>query len=257
MAVTLLTNLPSPANQATFETYATNIWPQLNTSLTEFNNDVALLNLNSTASTSTTSVALGTGSKSLTVQTGKSYLKNMPVRIASTATLGAYMDGYVDTYTSGTGALVVNVVGFLGSGTLASWNVYLSPSLTYSALLNDLLVTGVNKKIGYGTGAGLTYTQATSKSTAVAVTTRTGVITMNNASLAANTKITFLVSLTGLTNNEHALVSLRGGFANQESYIVTSRATSGGFQVILWNTSAGALAEAVEVLYTIVSGSAS
>lgn len=255
MAVDLLINLPVP-NEPGFNDNATNIWPQFNTSIGQLNADIAAMNLNATTSTSTSSVAIGTGTKTFTVQTGKSYVKNMPIRIASTATLGAYMDGYVDTYSGST--LTVNVVGVGGSGTLASWNVFLSPALTYNALLNDLFITGLGKRLGYSTGAGLTYTQGagSGKQTAVAVTSMTGVVTMNASSLAANAKATFLITNAAFNNNTLAVVGVRGGVANEQSYQVSWRATSGGVQIILWNTSGGALAEAVEIMYAIVQGSA-
>lgn len=78
----------------------------------------------STQATSTTSLAIGTGSKALTVQTGKNFLIGMPVRIAYSET--AYMDGEVSAYTSGTGALTVLVASVAGSGTYADWDVFLT-----------------------------------------------------------------------------------------------------------------------------------
>jgi hypothetical protein len=78
------------------------------------------------SSTSTTSVVVGTGSKSLTVQTNKPYQVGTPLRIANTAAPSTiWMDGVVTAYTAGTGALVVNVVGFAGSGTLTAWSINL------------------------------------------------------------------------------------------------------------------------------------
>lgn len=74
--------------------------------------------------TSTSSVVIGTGSKSLTIETGKSFVAGMPVRIGDTAAPNTnFMDGNVTSYNSGTGALVVNVTGTQGSGTFTSWSV--------------------------------------------------------------------------------------------------------------------------------------
>jgi len=267
MSLTPLVNLPSPSDPANFAAEADNfLTVQLPNLVTEWNTDIALFNNQDTRSTSTTSLLIGLGSKSLTVGTGKMYQPNMSIRIAHTSTANAFMEGLVTSYNSTTGALVVNVL-FVGTatGTLNSWNTFLVPlglsgdntSITsLTGLTGDVQTSGATAKIGYKAGAGNTYNQSGNKTTGVTVTTRTGVITMNNASLAANAKVTFTVTLTGLTNNEHALVNIRGGFANQENYSVYSRATSGGFQVILWNTSAGALGEAVEILYSIYTGSA-
>lgn len=77
-----------------------------------------------TQATSVTSLTVGLGSRSLTVQTAKNFVVGMPVRIANSASI--WMDGIVTAYTTGTGALVVNVTLISGSGTLAAWSVFLA-----------------------------------------------------------------------------------------------------------------------------------
>lgn len=79
-----------------------------------------------TNATSTTSVAIGLGAKSLTIQTGKDIVVGMSVKVASTASPTNWMHGDVTSYNSGTGALGVNVTTINGSGTLAAWTVSLS-----------------------------------------------------------------------------------------------------------------------------------
>jgi hypothetical protein len=73
----------------------------------------------STNGTSTTSVAIGTGSKSFTTQTGLGYQVGMTLRLAFDSV--NYMTGDVTSYNTGTGALVVNVTSVVGSGTRTSW----------------------------------------------------------------------------------------------------------------------------------------
>lgn len=111
--------------------------------------------------TSTTSLAVGTGSKSLTTQTGKNFQIGQSVRIASTASPANYMDGQVTSYTSGTGALVVNVTAVGGTGTLAAWTISLSPGAgSYATLTgaetltNKTLTTPVLSGTASGTTAG-------------------------------------------------------------------------------------------------------
>jgi hypothetical protein len=94
------------------------------------------VNAPGTSATSTTSLAIATGSKSLTVQTGKSFVVGQWVTITSTASPANWMHGQITAYTSGTGALVVNVAMVGGSGTIASWTVALSaPSVSGNAVL--------------------------------------------------------------------------------------------------------------------------
>jgi hypothetical protein len=82
--------------------------------------EVAPTNFNST---STTSLAIGTGSKSLTVQTAKLYYVGQFVGLFSTASPTNFMLGQVTSYDQGTGALVVNVTTTSGAGTIAAWTV--------------------------------------------------------------------------------------------------------------------------------------
>lgn len=75
-------------------------------------------------STSATSVAIGTGSKSFTTDTGKAYQAGDNIRITSDADPTVnWMHGAVTSYDSGTGALVVDVTSTGGSGTLSDWTL--------------------------------------------------------------------------------------------------------------------------------------
>ena len=71
--------------------------------------------------TSTTSLAIGTGSKSLTMTTGKSFTVQSNVTLVYDS--ANYMSGRVTSYDSGTGAMVVLIDYSVGSGTYASWSI--------------------------------------------------------------------------------------------------------------------------------------
>lgn len=79
-----------------------------------------------TTATSTTSLAIGTGAKALTIQTGKQIVIGTWLAIANTAAPANWMAGQVTAYDSGTGALTVNVLVTGGAGTFAAWTVSLS-----------------------------------------------------------------------------------------------------------------------------------
>ena len=85
-----------------------------------------------TSATSTTSLAVGTGSKSLTVETGKDLVVGMAVMIVSTVSPSNWMHGIITSYTTGTGALVVTVDTISGSGTITAWTVSISAPLAPS-----------------------------------------------------------------------------------------------------------------------------
>lgn len=76
------------------------------------------------AASSTTSLAIGTGSKAFTTQAALAYTVGARVRASSAANGANYMEGLVTGY-SGT-TLTVNVTRTGGSGTLSDWNVNLA-----------------------------------------------------------------------------------------------------------------------------------
>lgn len=76
--------------------------------------------------TSTTSLTLGTGSMTLTTQTGLAYVAGSRIRVANTADTRLWMEGVVTSYTSGTGSLTFTSELFVGTGTLSSWTLSLA-----------------------------------------------------------------------------------------------------------------------------------
>lgn len=72
-----------------------------------------------TSTTSTSSVLIGTGSKTFTVPAALGFVIGMTLRIANTS--ANFMTGEVTSYTSTT--LVMNITAVGGSGTFASWNI--------------------------------------------------------------------------------------------------------------------------------------
>jgi hypothetical protein len=84
------------------------------------------INAPGTSATSTTSLTLSTGSKTLTIQTGKAFAVGQFVVLASAANVANYMHGQIAAHNTGTGTLTVNVGTFTGTGTFADWLVALT-----------------------------------------------------------------------------------------------------------------------------------
>ena len=78
-----------------------------------------------TQATSVTSMSIGTGSKPFTLQqTGKNFVVGQWVTISRTSDpANTYMVGAITSFTSGTGAIVVNVVTSNGTGSFSGWSV--------------------------------------------------------------------------------------------------------------------------------------
>jgi len=108
------------------------------------------INAPATQSTSTTSLTIGTGTKSLTIQADKSLVVGMSLKIASTSSPTNWMVGDITSYTSGTGALSVSVSGIQGTGTFSNWTVSLAStvaslnSFTADSLSTPRLINGVS-----------------------------------------------------------------------------------------------------------------
>jgi len=84
--------------------------------------------------TSTTSLLIGTGSKSFTTQASRGFAVGQVVRITSNANVANYMQGQVTAYDTVTGAMTVSAATVGGSGTFADWSiaVYLETRLLIS-----------------------------------------------------------------------------------------------------------------------------
>jgi hypothetical protein len=89
--------------------------------------------------TSTTSLAIETGSKSLTTQTGLAYVVGSYVRLVSAADVANYMEGTVSAYNSGTGAMTISVGATGGSGTHIDWNLSLAGKLGETQSIDTLI----------------------------------------------------------------------------------------------------------------------
>lgn len=102
--------------------------------------------------TSSTSVTVGTGSKSFTASTGRSWVAGGYVLVFRTSVPSTYMLGRVTSYTSGTGALVVDVTGTSGSGTITDWTITTAgpqgSAGSVATMVGSALTTGTNLGTG-------------------------------------------------------------------------------------------------------------
>lgn len=109
-------------------------------------------------------------------------------------------------------------------------------------------------EIGYAAAAQGTVTQATSKSTGVTLNKSMGRITMNNASLAGGAAVTFTLTNSNISANDVVMVSVSGGGTAGAYWPYVSSQASGSAVIGLWNSTGGALAEAVIINFAIIHG---
>jgi len=106
--------------------------------------------------------------------------------------------------------------------------------------------------IGYATGAGGTVTQITSKATGVTLSKMCGTITTHAASLAANTAVSFVLTNTVLAATDNMILNIVGG-TNGAYCLGLDAVAAGSCTITLRNLTAGAIAEAVTIRFTILN----
>lgn len=111
----------------------------------------------------------------------------------------------------------------------------------------DVTVTGPGG-LGYGTGSGGQVTQTTSKGTAVTLNKTNGRIITDAAALAAGASVSFLVNTTALAGMDNVIATPVNGAYRCATYINGA----GSFGVVLTNTTAGSLSEAVWINFAII-----
>ena len=204
------------------------------------------INLGSQPITTTGTISSGaitsTGSISaLSVTTG-TLTTTSPIALPSdpTTALQATTKQYVDN----ADALKVNKGGDTMTGSLTVNNTIQSNS--------TIFVNGNSSKIGYDTGAGGTTTQgAGSKANQVILNRPTGTVVTSNASLAANTTVTFTLINTVIESADIVIVShISDGALG--SYNIASEPLAGKVNIIIRNVTAAALAEALTLRFIVL-----
>jgi hypothetical protein len=114
--------------------------------------------------------------------------------------------------------------------------------------------TGV---LGFGTGAGGTVTQATSKSTGVTLNTNTGQITLNNAALASATAVGFTLTNSMIGANDLVFVCILSGATLNSYDAFVDVVAPGSCHIYLRNFSGGSLSEAVVLAFAVIKGTQS
>jgi hypothetical protein len=108
-------------------------------------------------------------------------------------------------------------------------------------------------EIGYATAAQGAVTQATDKSTGVTLNKSSGQITMNAASLAATTNVTFTLTNNLLSAKDVLILNVTNGTSGAYNAWVSSMG-AGSATITLRNISASPLAEAVIINFAIIHG---
>lgn len=107
-------------------------------------------------------------------------------------------------------------------------------------------------QLGYTTAAQGAVTQATDKSTAVTLNTSAGRITMNNASLASATNVTFTLNNSLISANDILILNVGSGATAGAYNCWVSGLGAGTATITLRNISGGSLSEAVVINFALI-----
>lgn len=107
-------------------------------------------------------------------------------------------------------------------------------------------------ELGYTAAAQGAVTQATDKSTAVTLNRSAGRITMNAASLAATTNVSFTFNNSLISSNDILVLNISGGATVAAYNLWVNSMGAGTSSITLRNTTAGPLSEAVIINYALI-----
>jgi len=178
--------------------------------------------------------------------------------IASGGTVTAQIVAYGSGYCYITASPTVS----LSYGTNTNTPVYFnqnSANVGYIDTSKNWLLSNSTGAWGYGTGAGGTVTQATSKSTAVTLNKPSGQITMNNAPLAAGGLIEFQLINNLISNKDTVIVNpVAGTYAGSAATYHVSAVSGAGFAyIVITNQSGTSYSEAFKINFSVIKGAIS
>lgn len=210
-------------------------------------------------------------SGNLTIQAAlKLFLRDSNVFLHSDTANNAILQALTNLVIKGLSTTTIGVVGDteVGDGTLRQLrpNTTLKIDLgSLTKMFNDCFFatltttgsiksTGTTGGVGYGTGAGGSVTQLTSKATATpAINKMCGQVTMNNAALAAATIVSHTLSNTSIAATDVLVLNhVSGGTVG--AYTLNAQCAAGSATINVRNNTAGSLSEAIVYTFVVVRG---
>ena len=142
-----------------------------------------------------------------------------------------------------------NLTNCTGGPVFTTPNIGISTGTSLSTTGNQV-ISGAGKQ-GYATGSGGVVTQATSKATGVTLSKPTGQITLNNAALAADTTVSFVLTNTVIEANDILVMNhISAGTAG--SYLLNAQSAAGSATINVRNITTGSLSEAIVIAFAVI-----
>ena len=187
--------------------------------------------------------------------TSTAHTLTLPAAVTlGTTGIQGYSGGVITFAATGTYQFAFSSVDYGSTITIYDLNRPLSYFTNAITSASSIKSTSATAGIGYGTGAGGTVTQATSKSTGATLNTVSGQITMNGAALAAAAEVSFTLTNSAVAATDVVMVSIASG-ATAGAYSVQCDATAAGScRISVGNRSTGSLSEAIVLNFVVIKG---
>lgn len=177
------------------------------------------------------------------------------VRQSFSSTLRTFLSGSapLPVASGGTGSTTTaNARTALELGTMAIYNKD-AVDITGGTIVATAMATRTS--MGFTTGAGGTVTQATNKSTAVAINKNCGQITTSSAALAGTSTVAFTVNNSQVQANDTVNVSLKSGSSLPGAHhVYVSAVANGSFDIAIHNYSGSTLSDALVINFGVTKG---
>ena len=173
------------------------------------------------------------------VSLGTTGIQGYAANVITFAATGTYQ---FDFYTVDSGTVI----------TIFDLNRPLSVFTNAITSASSIKSTSATAGIGYGTGAGGTVTQATSKSTGATLNTVSGQITMNAAALAAAAEVSFTLTNSAVAATDVVMVSIASGATAGAYSVQCDAVAAGSCRISVGNRSTGSLSEAIVLNFVVI-----
>jgi hypothetical protein len=151
----------------------------------------------------------------------------------------------------------VNVAATTASTSTTSGALIVAGGVGIGGNLNvggSIKSTSATAGIGYGTGAGGTVTQATSKSTGVTLNKVSGQITMNAAALSAAAEVSFTFTNSTIAATDVVVTAISSGATAGAYNTHVDALAAGSCRISITNFSTGPLSEAIVINFVVIKG---
>lgn len=130
-----------------------------------------------------------------------------------------------------------------------------TPAVTGDIITMDNIIQKTPVAIGYGTGAGGTVTQLTSKSTNVTLNKPTGKIITSNSALAANASVGFYLNNSLIEANDTIIVTIAAGDLTGNSYGISISSLNPGIVLMyITNKTGASRSESLTIKFDLIKG---